>query len=293
MEGLDFCRQYSDFSCCTREDDAKVKAEMRHIRSQMGATQDLVSCEDMLKEILCQRCSPFAAHLYDAETSFIQRGLPGLCRDYCGRVYRQCKQYIPILTDDATIWKALETEDQFCAEVALPDQDYCYPALLTNPVLNHEVVSGQTRQDGCMCLEMLASGLRNPLLLRTPPDGSGRMMIGEQLGIVYIFYKNGTRLPFPFLNISSEVLTSSWRGDERGFLGMTFHPQYAENGRVFVYYSIRKDGQQMVRISELKVLDEDPNRIDPWSERPLLEIQQPFWNHNGGEVGQWQECTHT
>ena len=279
--GLDFCSQYSDFGCCTRERDAEIEEELRHIRSQIGS---LAPCEDLLKEVLCQKCSPFAAHLYGAETSYIRRPLPGLCRDFCGDLYRKCAPFLPVLTDDATVWQALETERQFCEHVALSDEDSCYPMLLTNPLLIHEVVSSQTREDGCLCVEEVANDLRNPLLLRAPPDDSGRLMIGEQVGVVYVLYKNGTRLEEPFLDLSSQVLSSSWRGDERGFLGMTFHPEYADNGRLFVYYSIRKNGDQMVRVSELQVSDTDPQRAETSSERILLEISQPQWNHNGGEV---------
>ena len=79
----------------------------------------------------------------------------------------------------------------------------------------------------------------------------------------------------PFLDIHERVLS----GDERGLLGLAFHPDYAANGRLFVDYTRMPDGATVV--SEFHAAD---GAADPASERVLLTIPQPFENHNGGMV---------
>ena len=71
-------------------------------------------------------------------------------------------------------------------------------------------------------------------------------------------------------------------GGERGLLGLAFHPDYEANGRVFVHYTARPDGRSVV--SELARASGDALTADPASERVLLEVAQPFSNHNGGKI---------
>ena len=81
-------------------------------------------------------------------------------------------------------------------------------------------------------------------------------------------WRDGSRLEKPFLDLSGEVLTTPWFGDERGFLGMAFHPHYRDNGRFFIYYSILVNSKlEKIRISEMRVSDYDMNMADPYSER--------------------------
>jgi glucose/arabinose dehydrogenase len=78
--------------------------------------------------------------------------------------------------------------------------------------------------------------------------------------------------------------------DERGLLGLAFHPAYAQNGRFFVYYSAPlregapQDFDHTSRISEFSVSSQNPDRADSGSERIMLEVDQPQSNHNGGTL---------
>lgn len=123
-------------------------------------------------------------------------------------------------------------------------------------------------------LEPVLSGLRAPLMVTAPPDGSGRLFIVEQGGTIRIA-RNGQLLPQPFLDISSSVVS----GGERGLLGMAFHPRYAENGRFFVMYTARGDGENTVARYQVS---SDPNRADPNSATTLLSIEDFASNHNAG-----------
>uniref|UniRef100_A0A4W4HGJ8 Glucose/Sorbosone dehydrogenase domain-containing protein n=1 Tax=Electrophorus electricus TaxID=8005 RepID=A0A4W4HGJ8_ELEEL len=140
---------------------------------------------------------------------------------------------------------------------------------------------------GCLqlCLTEVANGLRNPVLMLHSGDDTYRMFVAEQLGFVWVFLRDGSRVEHPFLDLSGDVLTTPWLGDERGFLGMAFHPQHRNNGRFFIYYSILVNSQlEKIRISEMKVSAHDMNMADPNSERILLEIEEPAANHNGGQL---------
>ncbi|MBI2316424.1 MAG: PQQ-dependent sugar dehydrogenase, partial [Betaproteobacteria bacterium] len=87
-------------------------------------------------------------------------------------------------------------------------------------------------------------------------------------------------LAIPFLDITANVES----GGEKGLLGLAFHPDYPANGRFFVDYTRRVGFQLQSVIAEFRVLASDPNRADPASERQLLVVDQPFDNHNAGQL---------
>lgn len=159
--------------------------------------------------------------------------------------------------------------------VDLSDQDYCYPNVLKSPDLNSNL--GQVAEDpgGCLqlCLTEVANNLRNPVLMLHSGDDTHRMFVAEQVGFVWVYLPDGSRLERPFLDMSREVLTTPWLGDERGFLGMAFHPKYRDNGRFFIYYSIRVNRKlEKVRVSEMRVSAHDMNVADLHSERYEREV---------------------
>uniref|UniRef100_A0A8C5QC47 HHIP like 1 n=1 Tax=Leptobrachium leishanense TaxID=445787 RepID=A0A8C5QC47_9ANUR len=139
---------------------------------------------------------------------------------------------------------------------------------------------------GCLqlCLEEVANGLRNPVAMVHANDGTHRFFVAEQVGVVWTYLPDRSRLEEPFLNISKAVLTSPWEGDERGFLGIALHPNFKHNGKVYVYYSVEIGFDEIIRISEFRVSSHDTNTVDHSSERIILEVEEPASNHNGGEL---------
>jgi len=123
-------------------------------------------------------------------------------------------------------------------------------------------------------LQEVVSGLVFPLYL-TAPAGDPRLFIVEKGGTIRIV-QNGALLPTPFLDFSAKVSA----GGEQGLLGLAFGPQYASTGRFVVHYT---DLAGDTRVSQLRV-SPDPNVADPASELPILAVDQPFTNHNGGQV---------
>jgi glucose/arabinose dehydrogenase len=122
--------------------------------------------------------------------------------------------------------------------------------------------------------QLVVSGLQRPVDLQT--DGSGRLFVIEKVGRIRII-QDGQLLETPFLDISDQVGSV---GNEQGFLGLAFHPQYAENGRFFVNYTNNNGDTEISRFQ----VSTDPSSADPDSEVKLIGIDQPFPNHNGGAL---------
>jgi glucose/arabinose dehydrogenase len=123
-------------------------------------------------------------------------------------------------------------------------------------------------------LRPIASGLDFPLYL-TAPAGDARLFVVEKSGRVRII-RNGALRPAPFLDISDRVSS----GGEQGLLGLAFDPHYATSGRFYVDYTDRNGD---TRISRFRV-SADPDLADAASEEILLTVDQPYSNHNGGQV---------
>ncbi|NXW28558.1 HIPL1 protein, partial [Phaetusa simplex] len=232
-------------------------------------------------------CSPYAAHLYDAEDpSTPVRTIPGLCQDYCLQVWQKCRSIFRYLSADQELIALENNMAKFCRYLSLEDTDYCFPHLLANQNLNQNLGLVTADAEGCLqlCLVEVANGLRNPVAMVHANDGTHRFFIAEQVGLVWTYLPDRSRLKKPFLNISEAVLTSPWEGDERGFLGIVFHPKFKFNGKVYVYYSVEVRYEERIRISEFRISPADMNALDHGSERIILEIEEPASNHNGGQL---------
>jgi glucose/arabinose dehydrogenase len=121
----------------------------------------------------------------------------------------------------------------------------------------------------------VVDGFQRPLFVTNA--GDDRLFIVEQGGRISIF-QDGKLLDEPFLNVSSLVSRS---GNEQGLLGLAFHPKYAQNGEFFIDYTDVK-GDTMV--ARYHVSKDNPNVADPNSATPVIQIDQPYPNHNGGDV---------
>lgn len=123
-------------------------------------------------------------------------------------------------------------------------------------------------------LEPVANGLDSPVSIAHA--GDNRLFITLQDGMVVIH--DGTRiLPEPFLDIRGLVRS----GNEQGLLSVAFHPRYAQNGLFYVNYTNLQGHTVVARYS---VQPQNPNRANPNSALILLTINQPFANHNGGQL---------
>ncbi|KAA5540061.1 DUF1080 domain-containing protein [Roseiconus nitratireducens] len=132
-----------------------------------------------------------------------------------------------------------------------------------------------------------ANGQLRPLRLielRHAPDGSGRLFAISQNGAIWTF-KNDPEVSQShlFLDLRDKVFDWKNRGaNEQGLLGLALHPEFKSNGKFYIYYT-HADGQKSI-LSQFNVSEDDPNKADPDSEVVLMEIEQPFQNHNGGSI---------
>ena len=119
-----------------------------------------------------------------------------------------------------------------------------------------------------LALEVIDEDYNQPTAVRAPP-GDDRLFVVQRVGVIRVIDSAGQMLDPAFLAIDDRVLLE---GIEQGLLGLAFHPDFAENGRFFVYYVNLQNQRQL---SEFSVSPEDPNRADPASERVLFQLDHP------------------
>ncbi len=127
-------------------------------------------------------------------------------------------------------------------------------------------------------LTLLTKGLNQPVQLTHAGDISGRIFVTEQAGTIRIV-EEGVLILKPFLDIRERVKA----GGEKGLLSMAFHPSFKKNGRFFVNYTSSKGLRLHTVVSEFRVTP-DPNDAYEESEKIILEVAQPYSNHNGGQI---------
>jgi uncharacterized protein (TIGR03118 family) len=146
-------------------------------------------------------------------------------------------------------------------------------------------------------LKPVVDGLVAPLSMAIPDDGSRRMFVYDQAGLVWVVTETAGKLPTPLLDVSDR-LVSLGRYDERGLLGFATHPDFMHFPFIYTYTSepvgaqadfinvmpteISNNHQSVV--SEWLIDPNDPNRIHPSSRREILRIDEPQGNHNAGTL---------
>ncbi|MEN8886579.1 MAG: PQQ-dependent sugar dehydrogenase [Winogradskyella sp.] len=127
-----------------------------------------------------------------------------------------------------------------------------------------------------LTLDLFVSNLDRPVNIKHA--GDDKLYVAEQDGRIKVINADGTVESTLFLDIDDRVINS---GNERGLLGLAFHPDYATNGFFFVNYSNNSGNTVIARFSRSTT---NPLVADPNSELIILSYTQPFSNHNGGEL---------
>jgi glucose/arabinose dehydrogenase len=133
-------------------------------------------------------------------------------------------------------------------------------------------------------LTEIITGMKRPVYLRAAPGDDERLFVVEQTGRIQIL-KDGVQNPAPFLDITDRVHPPSG-ADERGLLGLAFHPDYQQNGRFFVYYTEEAGSPGNQVLAEYH-RSADPDLADSTGGfgkevQVLLKIDDFEGNHNGG-----------
>lgn len=136
-------------------------------------------------------------------------------------------------------------------------------------------------------LELVANGFTSPVALVDPNRGTRRLLVVDQIGLVWIIVE-GERLEAPFLDLRERVVKLNSFYDERGLLGLALHPDFSENGRFYVSYSAPlraglspKEWDHTTYISEFTA---SADQASLRSERVLLAIDKPGYNYEAGHI---------
>ncbi len=142
-------------------------------------------------------------------------------------------------------------------------------------------------------VKTVADGFVSPIGVVASPDNTNRLFVIDQAGKIWIIDASGTKLATPFMDVTAMMVSLNANYDERGLLGLAFHPQFATNHRFFIYYQMppRAGGpvgggtwNNFSRISEFKTTAGNDNLADMSTERVILEMDDPQSNHNGGTI---------
>lgn len=127
---------------------------------------------------------------------------------------------------------------------------------------------------------VVKNGFQRPVNLTNAADGSGRLFVLEQQGVIRVLLNNEV-LAAPFLDIHKRVGSN---GNEQGLLGIAFHPDFKKNGVFFVDYTDLNGNTVISRFSAALNAAAASQTADSASEQILLQIVQPYPNHNGGQI---------
>lgn len=168
-------------------------------------------------------------------------------------------------------------KSSLCGAVAFFVLGEVTPDLLAAP-------AGQT-----LALQLVADGFTSPVAF--VPMKDGRTLIADQIGLVRLLNADGKLAEAPVLNLSNKLSVINYGSfDERGLLSLALHPDFQQNRRVFAIYTAPRRATAptnfdcTLRLSEFTLPAGEPLQIDARSEKVLLEVDKPYFNHNGGRM---------
>lgn len=138
-------------------------------------------------------------------------------------------------------------------------------------------------------LQLVAEGLTSPMAFVSLNEGGA--LIADQVGLVRLLDRDGKLAEAPVLSLTNRLSAiNHGTFDERGLLSLALHPDFAANRRVFAVYTAPRRATApthfdcTLRLSEFTLPAGEPPRIDPASEKIVLEVDKPYFNHNGGRI---------
>ncbi|MCA9192513.1 MAG: PQQ-dependent sugar dehydrogenase [Planctomycetales bacterium] len=152
--------------------------------------------------------------------------------------------------------------------------------------LHGELAFPKLQWQGWQSIDEDSGRIRKLRIMELTPasDGSNRLFAAAQSGEIFVFENRpDVESSALFLNLHEQV--NQWDApgaNEQGLLGFALHPKFKDNRQFFVCYTAADDDRTVV--SRFKVSSNNPDLADPNSEEVLLEIKQPFKNHNGGSI---------
>ena len=132
-------------------------------------------------------------------------------------------------------------------------------------------------QDEALTWEVVAEGFGVITAIVQPMEDSSRLFVAELSGVIWVI-EDGEALPDPFLNVTERITTEDYG---QGLIGMAFHPDYADNGYVYISYTPPENSPILARYT---VSSDNPNRALFDSELVILQVDHASTWHNGGDI---------
>lgn len=138
-------------------------------------------------------------------------------------------------------------------------------------------------------LQLVTDQVQSPVCMAVPGDGSNRQFVLQKEGRVWII-QHGKLLAEPFFDVSADMVKVNPAYDERGLLGMAFHPRFKHNGKFYLYFSapvanpVKGKVNHKSVVAEYQVTKSSSNTASASTKRVVLEFDQPESNHNGGDI---------
>lgn len=255
---LTFCA-YAGSTCC----DAAADAALQRQFDAMNVSD--ASCADVVKSILCAKCNPYSAELFNAGPKI--RTIPFLCssissttsaqskdstQDYCKLVWETCKNvtisnspFQPPLQGSATLpsspsklTDAWQSENDFCTSFGGAPNDQSDSVCFNGNTVSFNTTQPSPSPKG-ICLERIGNG--SYLNMAPHPDGSNRVFLGSQAGKIWLAtvpeQGSGGTLQFDETSLFVDLTDQVHYDSGFGLMGMAFHPNFATNGRFFASYN--------------------------------------------------------
>src|SRR3954453_11796417 len=154
------------------------------------------------------------------------------------------------------------------------------PAPKTATDSNNNIVAGGLH------LQLITDKVQSPVAMAVAGDGSNRLFICQKEGKAWVI-QDGRLLSQPFIDVTDQMVDVNPGYDERGLLGMAFHPNFKTNHKFYIYYSApsqTRGSDHKSIIAEFKVSSSNPNLADKSTKKVVMEIEEPESNHNGGNM---------
>jgi glucose/arabinose dehydrogenase len=122
-----------------------------------------------------------------------------------------------------------------------------------------------------------------PVVLTHAGDGSNRVFVATQHGVIHAFPNDQTATRTTILLDIQDRVAYNDNTNEEGFLGLAFHPRFKENGYFYVFYTLKSERLTNI-VSRFQLSKDHPDQADPASEVEVLRFKKPYWNHDGGTI---------
>lgn len=213
----------------------------------------------------------------------MSRPFPKLYNNYYKNFYKNYKQIIKHFTPNPNIQQQINYKTStFYNYIKLNNNNYYYPNLKTNPILNNKISIKQYTSKNYLYIKPFANFLYNPVFTRHSKNNNNKLFIKKISKLIFIYFLNNSNENRPFLNITSQTINSHNIKNKKKLLKLTFHPNYRHNNKFYIYYSTslkqhdKLNNNHKIRINKFLISQFNPNITDIKNKKIILKIKQPY-----------------